>query len=57
MATEDKLLRQIEKLMQIGTNLSPSSVPPDNRLLSQIIHEVAGALSEVRAELRHMRKD
>lgn len=41
--------------MQIGNSTSPSISAPDNRLLSQIVNEIAQAFVQVHSELRASR--
>jgi hypothetical protein len=52
MTAEDKLLKHIEKLAQISTNLTPTSGPADKGLVRDIVNEIVGALAEIRRELR-----
>ncbi|WP_439402901.1 hypothetical protein ACNJYA_11225 [Bradyrhizobium sp. DASA03068] len=53
MATDDKLLKHIEALAQIATNLTPASGPADKGLVRQVINELVGALAEVHREIKH----
>ena len=51
MASEDKLLHEIHRLKRRIGHLSSSPVPPDSRLLSEILEEIASAFSEVYNEI------
>jgi aspartyl aminopeptidase len=49
MASEDKLLHEIHRLKRRIGHLSSS--PADSRLLSEIMEDIASALSEVHNEI------
>jgi hypothetical protein len=51
MASEDKLLHEIHRLKRRVGHLSSNPVPPDSRLLSEIVEDIASALSEVHNEI------
>ena len=51
MVTEDKLLHEIHKLKRRVSHLNSITVQPDSRLISEILEEIANALSEVHDEI------
>jgi hypothetical protein len=51
MVSEDKLLHDIHNLKRRIGHLSSSPVPPNSRLLAEIIEDIAIALSEVHNEI------
>lgn len=57
MPSEDKLLKHIEKLAQMSTNLTPVSGPADKGLLREVINEIVGALAEVHSDIKSRKGD
>jgi len=51
MTSEDKLLHDIHRLKRRVGHLSSSTVPPTSRLLSEILEDIASALSEAHSEI------
>jgi len=51
MTSEGKLPHEIHRLKRRVGHLSSSSVPPASRLLSEILEDIASALSEVHNEI------
>ena len=51
MASEDKLVHEILKIKRRIGHLSSSTAPLDSRLLSEILEDIASALSEVHNEI------
>ena len=51
MVGEDRLLHEIHRLKRRVSHLSSSTVPPNSRLLSEILEDIASALSEVHNEI------
>jgi len=51
MMGEDKLLHEIHRLKRRVGHLSASTAPLDSRLLSEILEDIASALSEVYNEI------
>ena len=51
MVNEDKLLHEIHRLKRRIGHLSSSPVPLDSKLLSEIIEDIASALSEAHNEI------
>jgi hypothetical protein len=56
MASEDKLLHEIHRLKRRVGHLSSNPVPPDSRLLSEIVEDIASALSEVHNEISALKE-
>jgi hypothetical protein len=55
MASEDKLLHEIHRLKRLVGHLSSRTASPDSRLLSEILEEIASALSEVHNEINALK--
>lgn len=55
-ATGDELLKHIEALAQVGTNLTPTSGPVDKATLQRVISELVGALGVVHREIQNSKK-
>jgi hypothetical protein len=57
MASEDKLLHEIHRLKRRVGRLSSTTVPPSSRLLSEILEDVANALSEAHEEIAALKEE
>ena len=51
MASEDRLLHEIHRLKRRVGHLGSGTVPPNPRLLSEILEDIASALSEAHNEI------
>ena len=57
MPSEDKLLHEIHRLKRRVGHLSSSTVPPISGLLSEVLEDVANALSEAHEEITALKEE